>query len=115
LDSITELISSDDRAILEAASIFRDRFTDHALAFVSERPRGAVEDAGRRLVRSYVVTRSRHGDVAFLHVTVRDYIRSRLSPKRASRLHRRAGLWYKQKSNDDEARYHFEQAEADAR
>lgn len=112
LDSITELISSDDRAILDAASIFRDRFTDHALAYVSERARGTVQDAGHRLVRAYVVSRSRHGDVAFLHGTVREYIRARLSPERAAGLHRRAAAWYVDQSLHDEADFHRAAADA---
>ena len=111
LNYITDLLDSDDRALLKAASIFRERFSDDALAFVAERTRGAVMDASLRLVRSYVATRSFDGESALFHGTVRDYIYSRLEPEEKSELHERAALWYKRKKQHDEADYHIHAAE----
>lgn len=112
LNYITDLLDSDDRALLEAASIFRERFSDDALAFVAERTRGAVLDASLRLVRSYVATRSLEGDSALFHGTVRDYIHARLEPEKKSELHERAATWYKRHKQHDEAEYHLAASEA---
>lgn len=106
LTNITDLIGANDRAILEAASIFRDRFTDDALAFVAERTRGEVQDTSRRLVRAYVATRSRAGDVAFFHNSVRDYVYDRLPLARRRELHERAAAWYRRNDATDESEYH---------
>lgn len=111
LDYITELLDSDDRALLEAASIFRERFPDDALSFVAERTRGTVMDASIRLVRSYVATRSLDGQSAFFHGSVRDYVYSRLEPEFKSELHERAALWYKRHKQLEEAEYHLAAAE----
>lgn len=111
LENITELIGPDDQAILHAASTFRDRFTDDGLAFVAQRTRGEVQDASLRLVRSYVATRSRSGDVAFFHHSVRDYVYARLSPKRRVDLHDRAALWYERREQKSEANWHRNQVE----
>ena len=112
LGSITELIGPDDRAILQAASIFRDRFTDDALAFVAERTRGEVQDTSRRLVRAYVATRSRSGDVAFFHHSVRGYVYDRLPLDRSRELHERAASWYKRNDAPDEAKHHEKASKA---
>lgn len=106
LSGITELLDSDDRALLEAASVFRDRFSDDALAFVAERTRGEVLDASLRLVRGYVATRSLDGQSAFFHTSVRDYVYDRLTPERRGQLHERAALWFKRAGNRQEAKYH---------
>lgn len=111
LNYITDLLDSDDRALLEAASIFRDRFTDDALSFVAERTRGAVIDASIRLVRAYVATRSLDGESALFHGSVRDYVRSRLEPEQRTELHERAASWYRRQGDVEEAEYHLEQAE----
>lgn len=111
LDYITELLDSDDRALLESASVFRERFSDDALAFVAERTRGAVMDASLRLVRSYVATRSLEGDSALFHGSVRDYIYARLEPEKKSELHERAAAWYKRHKQHDEAEYHLAASE----
>jgi ATP/maltotriose-dependent transcriptional regulator MalT len=113
LSTVTELLDSDDRALLEAASIFRDRFSDEALGFVAQRTRGAVIDAGIRLVRAYVATRSLDGDSAFFHASVRDYVYERLDADRRSLLHRRASLWYERAGDDAEAAYHRRRARPD--
>jgi ATP/maltotriose-dependent transcriptional regulator MalT len=110
LSNVTELLDSDDRALLEAASIFNDRFTDDALAFVAGRTRGAILDASLRLVRSYVATRSRAGDSAFFHTSVRDYVYARLEPARRADLHVRAAEWYKRKRKSADAAQHREWA-----
>lgn len=106
LESITELIDPDDRAILEAASVFRDRFADDALAYVASRSRGEVQDASIRLVRLYIATRSRDGDCSFFHTSVRDYVYDRLDPERRATLHRRAAQWYERQGNGGEVAYH---------
>ena len=106
LDNITGLIGPDDQAILRAASVFRDRFTDDALAFVSHRTRGEVQDASRRFVRAYVASRSRRGDVAFFHASVREYIYSRLGSEERAYLHERAARWYERKGEATESRHH---------
>lgn len=111
LNYITELLDSDDRALLEAASIFRERFSDDALSFVAERTRGTVMDASLRLVRAYVATRSLDGQSAFFHGSVRDYIYARLEPEYKSELHERAALWYRRHKQLDEAEYHLTAAE----
>ena len=106
LSTITDLLDSDDQALLEAASVFRERFSDSALAFVSERTRGQVVDASLRLVRAYVATRSRDGQSAFFHNSVRDYVYERLRPDQRRELHARAALWFSRQKNRDEADYH---------
>lgn len=106
LDTITELIGPEDRGILRAASVFRDRFTDDALAFVAHRTRGEIQDASMRLVRSYLATRGRRGDVAFFHTSVRDYVYARVGPRGRAELHTRAALWYERRQNMREAEYH---------
>jgi ATP/maltotriose-dependent transcriptional regulator MalT len=111
LDSITELMGAVDRSILDAASVFRDRFTDEALAHVSGNTRGTVADASRYFVRFHVATRSRDGDVAFFHASVRDYIYARLDDGKRQQLHRRAADWYDRVGNLDEATYHEQMAE----
>jgi ATP/maltotriose-dependent transcriptional regulator MalT len=108
LDNITELIDSDDRGILEAASVFRDRFTDDALAFVAETTRGEVNAASHRLVRLHIATRSREGDASFFHTSVRDYVYSHLRQARRSELHARAARWFSKRGDDDEHRFHRE-------
>lgn len=111
LSNVTELLDSDDRALLEAASIFRDRFSDEALGFVAQRTRGAVIDAGIRLVRAYVATRSLDGEGAFFHASVRDYVYERLDPERRTLLHARASLWYERAADEREADYHRRRAQ----
>lgn len=111
LDSITELMGPEDRIILNAASVFRDRFTDEALAFVAERTRGEVQDTSSRLVRAYVATRSRGGDVAFFHGSVRAYVYARLDRAARVALHERAAEWYRRKGEAEGARYHRQLAE----
>lgn len=106
LDTITELLDADDRAILDAASVFRTNFSDDGVAAVAECSRGAVLDASLRLVRSHVATRSRNGDTAFFHASVRDYVYERLDPARRALLHARAAAWFAQLGLDDEAEYH---------
>lgn len=108
LSNITELLDSDDRSILEAASIFRGRFSDDALAYVARQTRGAVQDASHRLVRSYVATRSRQGVSAFFHGSVRDYVYERLEPETRAALHLRAAAWFHRLGDDDETTYHRE-------
>lgn len=108
LSNITELLDSDDREILEAASIFRGRFSDDALAYVARQTRGAVQDASHRLVRSYVATRSRQGVSAFFHGSVRDYVYERLDPETKSGLHLRAAAWFHRLGDEDETTYHRE-------
>ena len=114
LSNVTELLDSDDRALLESASVFRDRFSDEALGFVAQRTRGAVLDAGIRLVRAYVATRSLDGEGAFFHASVRDYVYERLDPERKSVLHSRAALWYERTGDEREADYHRRRARPDA-
>lgn len=113
LSGITELLDSDDRALLEAASVFRDRFSDDTLAYVAERTRGEVLDASLRLVRAYVATRSLDGQSAFFHNSVKEYVYDRLSPQRRHELHERAALWFKRNKHPKEAAYHKEQAVSD--
>lgn len=108
LSNITELLDSDDRSILEAASIFRGRFSDDALAYVARQTRGAVQDASHRLVRSYVATRSRQGVSAFFHGSVRDYVYERLDAETRAGLHLRAAAWFHRLGDDDETAYHRE-------
>ena len=108
LSNLTELLDSDDRGILEAASIFRGRFSDDALAYVARQTRGAVQDASHRLVRSYVATRSRQGISAFFHGSVRDYVYERLDPDARAALHLRAAAWFHRLGDDEETAYHRE-------
>jgi hypothetical protein len=111
LDAITaEALDSEDRVVLNAASIFRDRFSDDALAYVAVRTRGAVQDTSRRLVRQHLATRSRAGDVAFFHATVRDYVYARLDADERSALHMRAASWFRQQGAASEASYHQRRA-----
>lgn len=112
LDYITQLLGPDERTILQAASVFRDRFSDDALAFVSGRTRGEIVDASMRLSRLYVATRSKEGDTAFFHTSVRDYIYGGIPPVDRSQLHERAAAWYQRGERLDEAEYHRHQAEA---
>lgn len=106
LDAISEVLDSADRAILDAASVFRDRFTDEALAHVAELTVGSVEDASRRLVRRHLASRSRQGDVAFFHATVREYFYARLSLERRRLLHERAAQWHVAHGKAAEGAYH---------
>jgi ATP/maltotriose-dependent transcriptional regulator MalT len=110
LGTITDLLDADDRAILEAASIFRGRFTDDGIAVVAARSRGTVLDASHRLVRAHAATRSRDGSCAFFHTTVREYVYARLSDEQRAELHPRAGAWFEQAGQKDEAAYHRAQA-----
>lgn len=114
LTSITDLIGLDDRAILHAASVFRDRFTDDALAFVAQRTRGEVQDATVRFVRAYIASRGRAGDVAFFNVSVRNYAYDRLPLTERAALHARAALWYERQGDLAEAMWHRKQALPDA-
>lgn len=113
LSNVTGLLDGDDRALLEAASVFRDRFSDDALAHVAQRTRGTVMDAGMRLVRSYVATRSLDGEGAFFHASVREYVYARLEPERRSRLHERAAAWYESVHDEREAEHHRRAAASD--
>lgn len=106
LSDVTELLDGTDRGVLEAASIFRSTFSDDALAYVAESTRGEVDDVARRLVRSYVATRSRRGLTAFLHTTVRDYVYGRLDVHRRAKLHLRAAAWYYRVGDKAETAYH---------
>jgi ATP/maltotriose-dependent transcriptional regulator MalT len=106
LSAISELLDSADRAILDAASVFRDRFTDESLAWVSEQTVGIVQDTSHRLVRRHLASRSRTGDVAFFHASVREYFYARLTPERRHEIHLRAGEWYAAHGNTGEAAYH---------
>lgn len=110
LSNVTDLLDSDDRAILEAASIFRDRCSDDALALVAGTTRGVVVDASLRLVRAYVATRNKEGDSAFFHSTVRDYVYDRLEPGHRAELHLRAASWYRRVRDTREASYHRRKA-----
>lgn len=113
LGSVTDLLDSDDRSILEAASIFRGRFSDDALAYVARQTRGAVQDASHRLVRSYVATRSRQGVSAFFHRSVRDYVYERLDPEARAALHLRAAAWFHRIGDEEETAYHRERGGLD--
>lgn len=114
LSNITELLDSDDRGILEAASIFRGRFSDDALAYVARQTRGAVQDASHRLVRSYVATRSRQGVSAFFHGSVRDYVYERLDGDARAALHLRAAAWFHRLGDEEETTYHRNRAGLEA-
>jgi len=106
IDSVTDLLDQRDRIVLEAASIFRDQFSDGAAAYVAERTLGEVRDTSRRLVRFHVATRGRGGDVAFFHTSVRDFFYQHLDPDKARRLHQRAAEWFTNRGNEAEAAYH---------
>jgi ATP/maltotriose-dependent transcriptional regulator MalT len=108
LSNVISLLDSDDQGILEAASIFRGRFSDDALAYVARQTRGAVQDASQRLVRSYVATRSRQGLSTFFHGSVRDYVYERLDPEVRAGLHLRAAAWFHRLGDDRETAYHRE-------
>lgn len=110
LDWLTGLMDSYDRDILEAASIFRDQFTDSALAYVTHRTAGEVGDTSRRLVRYHVALRGREGDVAFVHTSIRDYVYERLPASRRRALHERAVSWYEERAEPTEAAYHASRA-----
>jgi len=110
LANITDLIDPEDRHVLAAASVFRDRFTDDAVGFVAERSRGQVLDTSRRLVRHYLATRARDGEVAFFHESVREFVQARLNPEQRNRFHERAAQWFERVGDPDEARYHEERA-----
>jgi ATP/maltotriose-dependent transcriptional regulator MalT len=110
LKHLTHVIDPDDRDILKAASIFRDRFSDDALAYVVERSRGSVVDSSLRLVRSYAATRNREGDSAFFHASVKDFVYSRIDRGRKIELHTRAAEWFEQEGDGKEARYHRRRA-----
>src|SRR5207248_4802553 len=94
LGAVTELIESADRAVLDAASLFRQHFSDEAVAHVAGLTVGAVRDISRRFVVAHLATRSRSGDVAFFHASVREYFYSRLDESRRRELHDRAARWY---------------------
>jgi ATP/maltotriose-dependent transcriptional regulator MalT len=111
LDSITELIDPEDRHILSAASVFRDRFTDDALAYVAERSRGQVLDTSRRLIRYYLATRALDGEVAFFHTSIRDYVHARLDPHERVQFHLRAAHCFERSKEPDEAAYHRQAVE----
>jgi ATP/maltotriose-dependent transcriptional regulator MalT len=113
LSNVTELLDSDDREILEAASIFRGRFSDAALAYVARQTRGAVQDTAQRLVRSYVATRSRQGVGAFVHESVRDYVYERLDQATRAALHLRAAAWFHRLGDENETAYHRSRAGLD--
>ncbi|MDQ1712076.1 MAG: hypothetical protein QOE45_1526 [Frankiaceae bacterium] len=106
LDWLTGLMDTYDRDILEAASIFRDQFTDAALAAVSGRTVSQVSDISRRLVRYHVALRSRSGDVAFVHTSIREYVYQRLSAQRRAALHAAAADWYAALGERGEADHH---------
>lgn len=93
LGSIAELMGNADRAVLDAASVFRQRFNDAAVAHVAGLSVGTVRDTSRRLVKAHVGTRSREGSVAFFHISVREYFYSRLTAAQRSELHARAEEW----------------------
>jgi ATP/maltotriose-dependent transcriptional regulator MalT len=114
LSNITDLLDGDDRGMLQAASIFRGRFSDDALAYVARQTRGAVQDASHRLVRSYVATRSRQRVSAFFHGSVRDYVYERLAPDTRAALHLRAAAWFHKLGDEDETAYHRSRAGLEA-
>lgn len=106
LSHLTTLIDPDDRDILKAASIFRDRFNDDALAYVVQRTRGSVIDSSLRLVRCYAATRNREGDSAFFHNSVKEFVYSRIDPRSRAEMHTRAAEWFERQANEREAAYH---------
>jgi ATP/maltotriose-dependent transcriptional regulator MalT len=110
LESVTELMDPDDRAVLEAATVFRERFSDDALAFVSGHTLGAIQDASLRLMRVYLATRSRDGESAFVHASVRDYVYARLASERRAHLHERAAEWYEKVGKTKEAHFQRERS-----
>ncbi len=110
LGSIAELIDTADRRVLDAASMFRQPFNNEALAFVAELSVGAVRDTSRRLVRAHVGSRSRDGNVAFFHASVREYFYSRLHPELRSNLHHRMAEWYDRVGDREESDFHGSQA-----
>lgn len=112
LDWLTGLMDTYDRDVLEAATIFRDQFTDAALAHVSGRTLAQVSDISRRLVRFHVALRGRGGDVAFVHTSIREYVYQRLSMERRRELHSRAADWYSTLNDEAEALHHSERAAA---
>jgi ATP/maltotriose-dependent transcriptional regulator MalT len=106
LGSITELVASADRTVLDAASLFRQHFSDEAVAHVAGLTVGTVRDTSRRFVTAHLATRSRNGDVAFFHASVREYFYNRLDEPRRSQLHQRAANWFETHGFPDEARHH---------
>jgi hypothetical protein len=112
LDTLTAVIDSRDRDILDAASTFRTLFTDGLLSAVSGHPLAAVRDTSRHLVRSRIATRSRIG-VAFVHESIRDYVYARLTDERRAEFHRRAAKWYADNGDAAESAFHALSAELD--
>lgn len=108
LGSIAELMGTADRSVLDAASVFRQRFNDAAVAHVAGLSVGTVRDTSRRLVRAHVGTRSREGTVAFFHISVREYFYSRLTQERRLELHARAAEWCQGANLQEEAEYHHQ-------
>jgi hypothetical protein len=106
LDALTGLMDTSDRAILEAASVFRDRFTDPALAYVANRTIGQVVDTSRGLVGTHLASRSRQGGIALLCEVLREYVYQRLAPELRAELHGRAADWYRGHSQPEEAAHH---------
>lgn len=110
LDALTGLMDSSDRHILEAASIFRDRFTDAALAYVAGRTVGQIADTSRRLVTSHLASRSRQNGIALFCEVLREYVYQRLDEPRRRELHSRAADWYRDRLQAEEAEFHAMQA-----
>ena len=57
-------------------------------------------------MRYHVATRSRDGEIAFVHTSIREYVYQRLSSERRRELHMRAASWYRGKTDPVEARHH---------
>jgi len=110
IDSVTEVLDRRDRVVLQAASVFRDRFTDSAVAYVAERTMGEVRDTSRQLVRCHIATRGRGGDVAFFHTSVREYFYVHLEATTAAKMHQRAAAWFESVGDPDESHYHRDRA-----
>jgi hypothetical protein len=106
LSQVTNVIDPDDIEILKGASIFRSQFSDDALAFVTDKTRGAVVDSSIRLIRAYIATRNRDGDSAFFHNSVRDFVYERLDMESRCRLHGRAAEWFEKEDHAREAAWH---------
>jgi ATP/maltotriose-dependent transcriptional regulator MalT len=106
LSTLTSVLEPAVRDILDAASIFRDRFTDEAVAAVANQSLGMVRDASHKLVRAHAATRSLQGEGAFFHASVRDYVYDHLGPERRRELHANAARWFESVGRLDEAAYH---------
>ncbi|MDQ1713339.1 MAG: hypothetical protein QOE45_2789 [Frankiaceae bacterium] len=106
LSTLTSVLEPAVREILDAASVFRDRFTDEAVAAVADQSLGMVRDASHKLVRAHAATRSLQGEGAFFHASVRDYVYDHLAPERRRELHGRAARWFESVGRQDEAAYH---------